>query len=102
MHLIQLLLPLHDNDGRPFQVSYFTQVRRDLTDRFGGVTAFVRTPAVGLWKENADDINRDEVVLFEVLAEQLDRDWWSRYRKKLQNQFRQDEVLIWASTIIKL
>ena len=102
MHLIQLLLPLHDNEGRPFSVSHFTQVRRDLTDRFGGVTAFVRAPAVGLWKESADDINRDEVVMFEVLAEQLDRDWWSLYRKQLQNKFYQDEVLIWASTITKL
>ncbi len=102
MHLIQLLLPLHDNDGRPFSVSYFTQVRSDLTDRFGGVTAFVRTPAVGLWKESAEDVNRDEVVLFEVLAEQLDRDWWSLYRKQLQDQFHQEEVLIWASTITKL
>lgn len=102
MHLIQLLLPLHGNDGRQFPVSYFTQVRRDLTGRFGGVTAFVRTPALGLWKESADDINHDEVVLFEVLAEQLDAKWWALYRKQLQNQFRQDEVLIWASTIIKL
>ena len=102
MHLIQLLLPLHDNDGQPFSVSYFTQVRHDLTDRFGGVTAFIRAPAVGLWKERADDINRDEVVMFEVLAEQLDRTWWSLYRKQLQNKFRQDEVLIWASTITKL
>jgi len=102
MHLIQLLLPLHDNDGRPFSASYFAQVRRDLTDRFGGVTAFIRAPADGLWKESADDINRDQILMFEVLAEQLDRDWWSLYRKQLQNKFRQDEVLIWASTITKL
>lgn len=40
--------------------------------------------------------------MFEVLAEQLDRDWWSLYRKQLQNKFRQDEVLIWASSITKL
>ncbi len=37
----------------------------ELIERFGGVTAFVRAPAVGLWKENAEDINRDEVVMFE-------------------------------------
>jgi hypothetical protein len=102
MHLIQLLLPLHDNEGRQFSVSHFSQVRRDLTDRFGGVTAFIRAPAVGLWKQSSDDISRDEVVMFEVLADQLDRNWWSLYRKQLQNKFRQDEVLIWASTITKL
>ena len=102
MHLIQLLLPLHDNNGRGFSASYFNEVRKDLTERFGGVTAFVRSPAVGLWKESPEEINRDEVVMFEVLADQLDRDWWSLYRKQLQNRFRQDEVLIWASNITKL
>jgi hypothetical protein len=40
--------------------------------------------------------------MFEVLAEQLEKDWWETYRKHLQDQFRQDEVLIWASTIAKL
>ena len=102
MHLVQLLLPLHDNSGRAFPGKNYEQVREELTQRFGGVTAFVRSPAVGLWKENRDETNRDEVVMFEVLAEQLDRDWWSLYRKQLQNRFRQDEVLIWASSITKL
>ena len=102
MHLVRLLLPLHDNTGRAFPPKYLNQVRADLIDRFGGVTAFVRAPAVGLWKESAEDINRDEVVMFEVLTEQLDTDWWSSYRKQLENKFRQDEVLIWASNITKL
>jgi hypothetical protein len=102
MHLIQLLLPLHDNDGRDFPSLYFSQVRAELTERFGGVTAFIRAPAVGLWKENAQAVNRDDVVMFEVLAEHLDKDWWSLYRKQLQVKFRQDEVLIWASGIVRL
>lgn len=102
MHLIQLLLPLHDNDGRDFPPAHFSQVRAELTERFGGVTAFIRAPAVGLWKESAADVSRDEVVMFEVLAEHLDQNWWSLYRKQLQNKFRQNEVLIWASNITKL
>jgi hypothetical protein len=102
MHLVQLLLPLHDNNGQRFPQKNYEQIREELTERFGGVTAFVRSPAVGLWKESAEETNRDEVVMFEVLAEQLDRDWWSLYRKQLQNKFRQDEVLVWASSITKL
>jgi len=102
MYLIQLLLPLHDNHKLAFPRPYFDEVRKDLTDRFGGVTAFVRSPAVGLWKENSDDINRDEVVMFEVLSDQLDKDWWANYRKELQNKFRQEELLIWASSITRL
>jgi hypothetical protein len=102
MHLIQLLLPLHDNHKQAFPTAYFNQVREDLTNRFGGVTAFLRSPAVGLWKENPAEINRDEVVMFEVVTEQLDKDWWADYRKQLQDRFRQQEILIWASGITKL
>jgi hypothetical protein len=102
MHLIQLLLPLHDNQKQAFPRDYFNQVREELINRFGGVTAFVRSPAVGLWKENSDDINRDEMVMFEVLTDQLDKDWWASYRKELEEKFRQEEMLIWASNITKL
>ena len=102
MYLIQLLLPLHDNHKQAFPRAYFDQVREDLTNRFGGVTAFVRSSAVGLWKENSDDTNRDEVVMFEVLSDELDKDWWPSYRRELQNKFRQEELLIWASTITRL
>jgi hypothetical protein len=101
MHLVQLLLPLHDNDGRAFPTDYFTQVRAELTERFGGVTAFIRSPAVGVWKESAE-VNRDEVVMVEVLSDELDKGWWSTYREQLQKKFRQDEVLIWASDITRL
>ena len=102
MHLIQLLLPLHDNHKQAFPTAYFNKVREDLTNDFGGVTAFVRSPAVGLWKENSEDTNRDEVIMFEVVTEQLDKDWWANYRKQLQERFRQEEILVWASNITKL
>ena len=102
MHLIQLLLPLHDNHKQAFPRAYFNRVRQELTDRFGGVTAFVRSPAIGFWKEASDDGSRDELVMFEVLTDQLDQAWWGDYRKQLQEQFRQEELLIWASIITKL
>ena len=102
MHLIQLLLPLHDNRKEAFPQAYFVRVREDLTNRFGGVTAFVRSPAVGVWKEDSEDLNRDEIVMFEVVTEQLDKDWWASYRKELQEKFRQEELLIWASKITRL
>ncbi|MEK6336270.1 MAG: hypothetical protein AABM67_15185 [Acidobacteriota bacterium] len=76
MHLIQLLLPLHDNHKQKFPVEYFHSVRRTLTEHFGGVTAFLRSPAVGLWKDG-DDVNHDEVVMFEVISAELDKNWWA-------------------------
>lgn len=101
MYLIRLLLPLHDNQKTKFPAAYFAQIRKDLTERFGGATAFVRSPGVGLWKGD-DEIIRDEVILFEVMADQLDEGWWANYRIKLQDQFRQKELLVWASAITRL
>ena len=101
MHLIRLLLPLHDNNKQEFPTAYFLKVREDLTDRFGGVTAFVRSPAVGLWKD-VNKVSRDDMVMFEVMSNQLDKEWWSNYRIQLQKKFRQEELLIWASDVTKL
>ena len=102
MYLIRILLPLADNEKQRFPFEYFSAVRRTLTERFGGVTAFVRSPAVGLWKEDTAEINRDDVVMFEVLSDQLDKDWWTKYRMELENSFRQEELLVWASSVTRL
>jgi hypothetical protein len=102
MYLIQLLLPLHDNRKEKFPAEYFHDVRQTLTNHFGGVTAFLRAPAVGLWKDDEEDISRDEVVMFEVISSQLDKSWWAEYRTELEEKFRQESLLVWASSITKL
>ena len=96
MHLIQLLLPIYDNDKRAFPRAYFDQVRQDLTQQFGGVTAFVRSPAVGFWKDDEEEIARDDVIMFEVMTDQMDQSWWKSYRQKLEKTFRQDAILLRA------
>jgi hypothetical protein len=102
MHLVQIFLPLRDNDGDAFPKARFETVRAELTERFGGVTAFVRSPAIGAWQDEAGSVQRDDVVLVEVMAEQLDRRWWADYRRRLQQRFAQDEVLIRAHGVERL
>jgi hypothetical protein len=101
MYLVQLLLPIYDNNKRAFPRAYFDQVRHELTHRFGGITAFVRSPAVGLWKED-EDVTRDDVLMFEVMAEHLDDGWWKRYRQKLEKSFRQENIVVRALEVTKL
>lgn len=74
VHLVQFLLPLEDNDGKPIPKKLFDRVRLELTDRFGGVTAFVQSPAVGLWRDGGE-VQRDRMILFEVMVKQLNREW---------------------------
>ncbi len=102
MHLIQLFLPLYDNEGAAFPRALFDEVRAELAEQFGGVTAFVRSPAVGLWEDDEGDVQRDDVVLLEVMAEHVDHGWWRGYRQQLEQRFRQDEVLVRASAVERL
>ena len=102
MHLVQLFLPLRDNTGAPFPRALFDAVRAELAERFGGVTAFVRSPAVGLWEDGEGEVQRDDVVLLEVMADHIDHGWWASYRRTLQGRFRQDEVLVRASVVERL
>ena len=95
MHIVQFLLPLRDNEQRPFARADFEKVRSELTDRFGGVTAFLQSPASGAWKEEGETV-RDEMLLFEVMVEPLDRAWWSGYRAELERRFRQERILVRA------
>jgi hypothetical protein len=101
MHLVQLLLPLFDNAGEHFPQAPYRQVRAELTERFGGLTAFTRAPAEGLWTDGGET-SHDEIVVFEVMAERLDRAWWAAYRGELEQRFRQDVVVIRAQAIERL
>ena len=96
MHLVQLLLPLRDNAGHPFPSDYFVRVRAELTARHGGVTANLRAPASGVWKDEQGEVAREEVVMVEVMVETLDRAWWQSYRRDLETRFRQQELLVRA------
>ncbi|MEA2933525.1 MAG: hypothetical protein QOD74_171 [Variibacter sp.] len=101
MHLIEILLPLTDNAGTPFGPELFAQIRRELTERFGGLTAFSRAPAQGLWKDERET-KHDDIVVFEVMADTLDTEWWRDYRQSLERRFRQDAIVARAVAVTRL
>lgn len=102
MHLVEVYLPTSDNHGAPFPHEEFGRVRQELADRFGGVTAFMRSPAIGLWEDDDGQVHRDEIVAFEVMCESLDREWWREYREELGRRFRQREVVVRATAFERL
>jgi hypothetical protein len=99
MHLIELFLPLRDNRGQPFPHADYVAVERQLTERFGGVTAYPRAPATGLWKTSPTKTVEDDLVVYEVMADKLDVPWWQAYREALEKTFRQDRILIRAQQV---
>src|SRR4051812_50206132 len=96
IHLVQLLLPLYDNDGRAFPAAHYAAVRTTLTDRFNGLTAYTRAPAQGLWSESDGPPKRDDIVVYEVMTDTLDRAWWGEVRRSLERRFAQEELVIRA------
>ena len=98
MYLVQILLPLYDNEGHAFEPVVFVQLRSELADRFGGVTAYMRAPARGVWKDDTGETTRDDIVIFEVMTEELERGWWTGFRKDLERRFRQESVIVRALT----
>jgi len=66
-----------------------------MTDMFGGLTAYSRAPAEGLW-ESGRELKRDDLVAVEGMVGSLDRTWWRAYRETLERLFRQDQVVVRA------
>ena len=99
LKLISILLPLYDDAGHPQPKDRFHQTEKELLERFGGVTLYLRAPARGRWKSPDGSVDRDEIVICEVMAEGLDRIWWKDYRGRLAQRFDQKEMIVRASTV---
>ena len=98
MHLVQILLPVRDNEGKPFGPHPFEEVTWNLSKKFGGITAYSRAPAEGRW-ESSGKTQHDDVLVIEVMVETLDKSWWRDLRTQLEATFRQTRVIVRAQTI---
>jgi hypothetical protein len=101
MYLIEILLPVRDNEGHPFPARTYQTLRDELTEQYGGMTAFTHAPAVGETKAARGKVH-DDIVVYEVMTEEIDRDWWKQYRMSLERTFRQDEIVVRAIAFEKL
>jgi hypothetical protein len=60
--LIQLLLPMVKAAASTSDMAPLAQTRRELADRFKGLTAYVRSPAKGLWTAPDGHREHDDVA----------------------------------------
>lgn len=93
-HLIQLLLPKKAADAGAD--AKFRRTRAELVDRFEGITAYVRSPAQGLWTAPDGRVEQDEMVMVEVLVDRFDRAWWRAYAMTLAERFGEQEIHVRA------
>ncbi len=102
MYLVQILLPLYDKNGRVIPQAQFERTAKELTHHFGGLTAYTRAPAQGIWKRRGKRVMRDDVVVYEVMCRRLQRRWWEAQRIALEKSFRQDAILIRSHPVTQL
>jgi hypothetical protein len=97
---IEIYLPLFSNTGARVARRLFVSTRDELVDTFGGMTAYSRSPATGVWaKPGKHNLVRDDIIIYEVLARRLSRTWWSAYKLRLAQRFKQHTLLIRAQKV---
>ena len=97
--LIQIYLPLYDPSGKAFPEKHYSEIKETLTEKFGGLTMYTRSPAEGLWKEEKENTVKDDILIYEVLGPELDKAFWLGYKEKLKKLFKQEELLISCASV---
>jgi hypothetical protein len=70
-HLVQILLPKETGKRQPIGKDWFDSFLKELTDKFGGATSFLRAPGQGLWQSGGGK-EKDSIAVVEVMAKRLD------------------------------
>lgn len=92
MYLVEILLPIGIGQQASDELE---RLRTLLMERFGGLTAFLRAPADGLWRSGAEEgVSHDEIAVIEVMADAMDRAWWTDLRQDLERQLGQKQIVI--------
>jgi len=89
-----IYLPLRYNDGREIEPSKFDQTRKELVNRFGGLSVL---PGQGLriegWWKSKDALFKDEIRIFRVFCTP-DDEFFKGYKETLKARFEQEEIFI--------
>lgn len=91
-----IYLPLKYNDGADVEPERFQETRRELVDKFGGLTWIgnVGRPTIlGFWRTE-EKVFQDENDLFVVYTEREEVciEFFRQYKEVLKKRFRQKEV----------
>ncbi|MHA4739120.1 hypothetical protein [Dyadobacter sp. MSC1_007] len=102
MYLMQIFIPTRDNDGGRFPEEHYTSLRDELTGRFGGATIYARSPVEGIWKKSSESTDVDQMIIYEVLADEIDNQYWKTLKSHLETLFRQEEILMRYFNVTKI
>lgn len=103
MHIVNIYLPQVNNAGIAFNEDIYLGIRKELIQKFNGLTQYDQVPAIGYWKENADKpVSKDLMIHYEVICNTLTKKYWAEFRQRLEKIFEQTQILIVAHPIVAL
>lgn len=98
----EILLPLRYNSGAPIEAEKFDETRRELVNRFHGVT-FDPQPVRGFWIQQGTEY---EDLLIRVVVDVEDnvdsRAFFTNLKEALKDRFQQIEIWITYQDIGRL
>jgi len=94
-----MLLPTKSAERVAFSDDLVRLTRKELVDQFGGVTAYTRAPAAGVWTSPEGNVEEDNVVMIEVLSEEFETSWWRAYAETLKKRFGQKSIHIRTNAV---
>ena len=90
--ITQILLPKHDNVGRPFARAHYRAFHARMIRRFGGWTR--KGQAEGAWLSPAGTLYTDEHWVYEVGHARRDLAFWRAEKQRLKTEFDQEQIWI--------
>jgi inorganic pyrophosphatase len=100
--LIHFPLPLYKQDGKKFPSNYYTTLHQKLVKKFGGLTVYSRSPAEGFWQADDKKVIKEDMLVHEVMASEVDELFWQKLKSSLMKKFEQQDVIITCSRISRI
>jgi hypothetical protein len=99
----KVYLPLTYPNGQPIEEEKFTEVKRRLLERFGGVTVVRQTNYLeGLWFDE-EEIIPDQIIIYtsvDLLHPGMENEMFMlEYKEELKREFQQREIFITVSDL---
>jgi hypothetical protein len=89
-----IYLPLRYNDGSVVEPFKFDQTRKELLNRFSGLSVVPgRGATIEGWWKYKDAIYKDEIRIFRIVTI-IDDDFWVGYKEILKDRFKQEDIFI--------
>jgi hypothetical protein len=99
----EVLIPLADNEGRPFAWSKIERVSSAFLARFEGCRPQPLAPFLGMWMHHGA-VYREGLLLFTVDAPRSDESlaWMVRYKERLKRLFDQIDIYLAVTELLWL